>query len=78
MDINMKNIELGRLEVTQWITIDEKNEKGVVIRQTKLLYADENYTDNEISLLEKQMRDQNTYNAWDIEADIAGTADYMM
>ena len=36
------------------------------------------YTDNELRVLEQQIRDQNTYNAWDLEDDVAGTADYMM
>lgn len=40
MDINMKNITLGRLEGTKWITIDEKDLSGKVVNQTKLLYDD--------------------------------------
>ena len=70
MDINMKNIELGRLEGTQWITIDEKNEKGVVIRQTKLLYDDGTYSGKaELEALEKQIRGQSNWNIMDMIDD---------
>lgn len=71
MDINMKDIKL--IKDGNWICIDE-GEKG----KTKLLYDDGKYTDNELRVLEQQIRGQNTYNAWDAEDDVAGTADLMM
>jgi hypothetical protein len=54
----MKNVVLGKDEIgSNWIAIGEElNADGTVKNGIKLLYADENYTDNEISLLEKQMR----------------------
>ena len=77
MDINMKDVKLGKKD--NWIVIAEEfNSDGTIAKGTKLLYDDGKYTDNEIKVLEQQMRGQNTYNAWDAEDDVAATADYMM
>lgn len=77
MDINMKNVVLVRNTKDtsdKWIYISEDRVNPI----TKLLYDDGKYTDNELRVLEQQIRGQNTYNAWDAEDDIAGTADLMM
>ena len=76
MDINMREILLSK-EKDGWVYINEII-KGVKTPTTKLLYDDGKYTDNELRVLEQQMRDQNTYNAWELEDDVAATAEYMM
>ena len=59
MDINMRNVEL--FKDGNWIKIKtgeiKENNKTINVG-IKLLYADEKYTDNDIRVLEKQMRDQ--------------------
>ena len=74
MDINMKNIELGRLEGTKWITIDEKNEKGVVIKQTKLLYDDGKTTEE---IYKKTFTDFSVKGRYEILEDCMGTFDFV-
>jgi hypothetical protein len=75
MDINMKNVELGRLEGTQWITIDEKNEKGVVIRQTKLLVDDGTKS---LAQYQAEVRNLANKNSWDKLEDLAMIVDFAL
>ena len=77
MDINMKDVELFKKDGWVYIKTSEDPATHEKIGE-KLLYDDGKYTDNELRVLEQQIRGQNTYNAWDAEDDVAGTADLMM
>ena len=73
MEINMKNVVLGKID--NWIVIGETFDKnGNVKTGTKLLYDPGN--ENDIKLIQQQITQMNDYNMWDLADDYAGTADW--
>ena len=74
MDINMKDVKLGKKD--NWIVIAEEfNSDGTIAKGTKLLYDDGSYSNDDIKVIEEQLKRMNEYNIWDLADDYAGTLD---
>ena len=77
MDINMKNVVLGKKEDKNdnWIYIATEMDGKFVKEGTKLLYDDGSYSNDDIKVIEEQLKRMNEYNIWDLADDYAGTLD---